>query len=902
MQVFKRNFYTTIVSILLIFSNHFFCVAIDKAEFNNANHQLRLGKYFYIFEDRTGNASIEEVLSKNFIKNTSDVPNLGISSSAFWIRFQVLNNSNTAELLFELAYPMLDEVELYDITDRAKISLSGSMGDRKIFSERHFNHPNFLFPIQIPLKNSRTYLMKVRAGEQIMLPLDVGTYKEIFDSTITLDTAWGIYFGIILVMVFYNLFIFFSVKDKVYLLYVIYIILVGLTQGSLTGYTFKYLWPESPWLANQSAIFFPSAVGICLAVFLTTFINTSKHAPKIHTGFYVIIVLLTITIILGLTGQYNVGQMLVQLFAGIFSLYGLFAAVIISMKGDRPAKFFLLAWSIFLLGICIFVLKDFGILPYNGFTNYTMPLGSAIEVVMLSFALADRINTLKSEKEAAQKRELKERAEAETMELLNEQRTNTFINLTHETKTPLTLINNYLEEYIQKYGETEELRIIKTYTEKLTRDITNLFDLERFKKGTYSFDHSQICNLSSILRDHLALFKAYASRKKIEIVDTIEDNIYTQADPDAIHQLINNLIENAVKYTDKKGKIVVSLSAMHHTIRFIIKDNGIGIPPELKYKILEPYYQINREKRNYQGLGMGLAIVKQILDSLNGNIAIEKNDLEISGTEIIVDLKKHTLIGNEITASAYKNDKKEYLFQEELNEIAQLFDENKATILVVEDNIPLLNYMTKKLTTFYNVHMATCGLTALEKIKDLKHLDLIISDVMMDKMNGLDFYKAVAENEKVNHIPFIFITAKTSSEDKLQGLSLGAIDYIQKPFIIGELTAKIDAVLKNLKNQRVALINNAFRSLLTENRTQPLPVHLNKFSENCSRFNLTPREIDIIKLIGKGESYKGIANTLFISDKTVAKHVQNILKKVSVSNKIELLNRLGVDNFSLHQE
>lgn len=414
----RKTKYSLFFAILLAYGG--FLKAQLVATFGQNESKLRLGKYLYLFEDKSNRLTAADVMQlDSFVKNESEVPNLGISPSTFWVRFGVKNTNPSEELMLELAYPIIDEVELYSLDKQAQPNRISVTGDKYKFSKRDFDHQNYIFEIKIPHDSVGTYLMKIKAGEQILLPISVGSYKQIFRATTNLDVVWGIYFGIIFVMLFYNLFIYFSVKDKVYLIYVVYIILVGLTQGSLSGYTFRYLWPSWPWMANQSAIFFPSIVGIVLAWFLTLFMNTKLYTPKLNKGFYVTNLLFVIVIILGFAGQYNLGQTLVQPFAMLFSLYALFVAAVISRKGFRPARFFLLAWSIFLLGICIFVMKDFGVLPYNAFTRYTMPLGSAIEVVMLSFALADRINTLKKEKEEAQKMELKERMEKQ--EILEKQ-------------------------------------------------------------------------------------------------------------------------------------------------------------------------------------------------------------------------------------------------------------------------------------------------------------------------------------------------------------------------------------------------------------------------------------------------------------------------------------------------
>lgn len=450
--VTSRFYFILIVFTLVFHSGDLLCQN-RPAIFENPNSKLRLGKYLSILEDTTGNLKVEKILSSNnFSTSTSDVPNLGVSKSSFWIKFQIQNATPETLLLLELSYPILDNVELYEVSDSANTILLGIQGDNKNFAEREFDHQNYIFEIQIPENSKRTYIMKVKAGEQILIPISIGTYKTIFSSTMKVDIAWGLYFGIIIVMFFYNLFIYFSVKDKVYLLYVVYIVLVGLTQGSLSGYTFKYLWPNSTWFANQSAIFFPSIVGIVLAIFLTAFMNTKKYVPKLHKGFYITSLLFIITIIISFSGNYNLGQTLVQPFAMVFSLYTLFVAAKISKMGYRPAKFFLLAWSIFLLGICIFVMKDFGVLPYNAFTNYTMTLGSAIEVVMLSLALADRINILKKEKEGAQRMELKERTEKQT---ILEKQTETLKIKVAEATQELKAKNKELEEAYKKLQEAQ---------------------------------------------------------------------------------------------------------------------------------------------------------------------------------------------------------------------------------------------------------------------------------------------------------------------------------------------------------------------------------------------------------------------------------------------------------------
>jgi signal transduction histidine kinase/DNA-binding NarL/FixJ family response regulator len=478
------------------------------------------------------------------------------------------------------------------------------------------------------------------------------------------------------------------------------------------------------------------------------------------------------------------------------------------------------------------------------------------------------------------------------LEIINEQRTNTFVNLAHETKTPLTLINNYLEEYINNNNPSEELDIVKRNLDKLSSDIVNLFDLEKFNKGFDFYNHNLVCNFSEILKDSVLLFKQYATGRSIEIKTTIADNVFIQADPLSINRIINNLIENGIKFSNNHNIIEVTLKKADDTFQFSVKDYGTGIPMDMQAKVFEPYYQITNPKTNTQGMGLGLPIVKKVIDDLNGNIKVISNPKISSGTELLITLNQYTVVTNETFISKVAP-KTVTITKEELRIEQLLFDEEKQTILIVEDNITMLNYLFKKLSEKYNTYAALNGNDALKILKELKALpDLIITDIMMDKVDGYDFAKIISKSSSYSHIPFIFLSAKAAFNDKLQGLKLGAIDYVPKPFSITELLQKIDSILLYAGKQKRAIWNKAF-SIVNSNNTPPKKdTSSGAFEQNCELYHLTTREKDIAKLICQGQKYKDIGETLFIAERTVTKHAQNIFEKTGVSNKIELINKL----------
>jgi len=480
------------------------------------------------------------------------------------------------------------------------------------------------------------------------------------------------------------------------------------------------------------------------------------------------------------------------------------------------------------------------------------------------------------------------------LEMANEQKTNAFINLAHETKTPLTLINNSLDDYITTYGETEELKVIKRGIEKLNNDIVNFFDLERITKGMEIYNHSQVSDFSSILSDIVALFKSYSAKKKISISSSIEQGIAVEADPTALTRITNNLIENAIKYTDGLGEIFIHLAADEHYVRLTVQDTGIGIHPSYHEQVFDPYYQINREKSNLQGMGLGLPIVKKVVQSLSGCIKIESNPTKSVGTKVVVELPRSF---KSITCSTDGVQRQTSLYDiEEIEVFNRPYDQAKKSILLVEDNKAMISFLSKRLSLNYNICYAVNGSEALKKIREAEILpDLILSDVMMDKMDGYEFVKILLNQDRYKHIPIIFLTAKTGSMDKLRGLKLGAIDFISKPFSFEELNQKIETVLSSISKQQIALLNLSLAALKRNHKNDSLngSVSQSRFEDRCKLLQFTGREIEVATLILTGKTYKEIAKDLYIAEKTVTKHIQNIFEKANVSNKVELLNKLN---------
>lgn len=388
--------------------------------YTNSNKNVEIGDSIYLLEDKTNSLLIEDiVLSNDFKKTNNSVPNFGITSSSIWIKIAIQNKSNYDNLILQLNQAIIDEVDFYSYNRESKNYEATKLGEFQVFYLRKYLTPDYLFDLNIPPDSTQTVYFKVRCKENMQLPLFLGSTIAVYNNYLIKNIASGIYMGIMIVMILYNLFIFGIFREKSYLYYAVYIVLILFTQTSLQGFTFQFIWPNIPWLATYSPFLLPAFVGIAGLEFFKDFLHLKDRINRAYKFSFVFIILYFISIVLGLAGFFSFSFKLVEITASGVSIFMLIYAYKIYKQGNQEARFFLVGWSLFLVGICIYVLKDFEVLPYNNFTRYTMHFGSGVEVILLSFALADKINILKKEKEVSQAEAL--RISQEKQDLIKEQ-------------------------------------------------------------------------------------------------------------------------------------------------------------------------------------------------------------------------------------------------------------------------------------------------------------------------------------------------------------------------------------------------------------------------------------------------------------------------------------------------
>jgi signal transduction histidine kinase len=516
--------------------------------FKDPSSLLDIGGSIQILEDPQDTLSVQQALaSVNYKASTQKVPNMNLSSSAFWLKMKITNSSQVNSLLLMLSQPIMDEVTLYHQEADGTFS-SRKMGECQPFSKREINDPDYIFRLSLAFGQSGVYLMKIKSSDQLQFPLALGTESIVFEHISTKNLLSGLYLGMMLVMIFYNLFIFFSVRDKSYLYYVAYIMLIILTQVGLQGYTFQYLWPNWPWMAIHADSFAPSLVGVASLAFLQVFLRTSEHTPRLYKITYVFYAVYAINITLACFNIYKPSFILMELNAMLVSIYIFVVALIIVLRGYRPARFFLLAWTSFLVGVCVFILKDFGVLPFNDFTRYTMQTGSAFEVILISFALADRINIFKREKEESQAASLLALQENERIiteqNVILESRVNERTAELSEANDELNKTFNNLKATQSQLVDAEKMASLGQLTAGIAHEINNPIN---FVKSNIKSIKRNVDELKTVLEKYTELKPGEKLEDNLRKAHALSAELDTDYSMKEIDELVHGIDDGATR-------------------------------------------------------------------------------------------------------------------------------------------------------------------------------------------------------------------------------------------------------------------------------------------------------------------------------------------------------------------
>jgi len=641
-----------------------------------------LGKHLELLKDPSKNLTITDIVSgqteSRFIPSTADTPSFGFTTSAVWARFTVKNSlPHSVEYFLEAKYPLLDHLDLYTPTDTGGFTVLKA-GDTLPFTQRTIQHKNNIFPIRLAPGEEKTLYLRCETTSSLNLPLALHSPACLAGEISLEQTLLGIYYGILLVMMIYNFFIYLGLKDSTYLYYVLFVFTYMLFQLSLNGMAFQYFWPRQIWWANNCTPFFIFLAYIFATQFTRNILDTARNIPRIDAILRAGLVLSVIGATLALFVGYNLSIRLATLMS--LTVVALIVAGFICMiKGYRPARYYFLAWSVSMLGVTVYALKTFGVLPHTFITHWGIQIGSAWEVILLSMGLADRFQLMKQEKEQLQTvyarqleeahgeleksfyeleqfknslealvkdrtadlsrvneslaREVRDRQKAEARaDAASKAKSQFLASMSHEIRTPMNAIlgmANMAAKVAETAKQQQYLTIIQDSGKALLALINDILDFSKIEAGRLDLECVNF-DLRETVENIADLFGKQVADKGLELLISVDSNTPCAmvGDPLRLRQILINLVNNAIKFTEK-GEVAITARCEKQNdaeavLHFFVRDTGSGINHDQIKQIFSEYAQADSStSRQYGGTGLGLAISKQLVTLMGGKINAE---------------------------------------------------------------------------------------------------------------------------------------------------------------------------------------------------------------------------------------------------------------------------------------
>jgi signal transduction histidine kinase/CheY-like chemotaxis protein len=778
--------------LLLLIVSLVFSSLVGAVTFDEQMRTLPLGQSMYVFEDVRGDASIDDVASPavqgSFRLHDKPVLNAGYSRSVFWLRLDLHYAPRQAQgdrnWLLELAYPPLDHLELYLPDEAGGFALAQRTGDSLPFDTRQIRQNNYLFELNLePNQNKRIYL-RLESQGSIQAPLTLWAPNAYLEEQPARIYVLGIIYGVLLVMLVYNLFIFLSVRDTSYLYYILYIASFGLYQVSVNGAGIEYFWPNSPWWANAATPFLIGSAALFGCQFARSFLHTGEHSPWVDRLLLLLMACGAVVMILALSVSYATALRLATYLALLFTVVIFAAGILAWLRGMRVARYFIFAWTAFLIGGIVNTLMVLGYLPNVFLTMYASQIGSALEVGLLSLALADRINAMKEERtrilqEAGRKLETLNQELADSNRFKDE----FLATVTHELRTPMNGVIGSLElmQTVKMDVELEQYQKTAAASARdMMRMVNDILALTELQAGKL-YPRRETFSLRGLFDGLHAQYAARAEDKGLRFTLELDDNLPDTLEGDAakLAQALGYLLDNAIKFTSQGGVILqvgrAGSAGSNLPLSVVVSDTGIGFAPG-DGELYQRFHQLDGSMtRKYGGLGIGLAICRQLVDLLGGVLSHESQPGQ--GSRFRLDVPLTLPLQPQVIGVRPARPQGGALQRQ-----AQ-----QCTVLIVEDNA--INQLVTRgmlLKLGYRVRTADNGAEALDLLRS-ETVDAVLLDCQMPVMDGFATCRALRALPGCAELPVLAITAHSHSGDRERCLAAGMSDYLAKPVKFDEL-------------------------------------------------------------------------------------------------------------------
>ncbi|MDZ7935292.1 MAG: ATP-binding protein [Emticicia sp.] len=804
MKMIKKTSFFLILLLLILPKSYSQTITLT----SQSKIPLNITSEMEVFKDSTSKVPFEQLSQHKFTKHLKKYFIFPYSDNAYWIKYTFKNeDSEFKKWIIKWNNPLTEQLEFYvlDSTGRKidyqKQRLLTTQKTKKFLEEE------ITFKLDLPTNSTKTVYLRLKNQRGIYGAVILHSAPSYVFSNIDIYADQSFNLALIIFRFFLVIVLgLFIIKDRIFRAYSIQIAIRTFSFLGMMNVPGP-LFSSNPDIAQKIDFLCYNSFAIGSGILILAVLEIEK-LPKwmvllikisiASTAIINVLVLFDYKWYWLKAGHYNiVSSSAIVLTAYIYSL----------IKRYNVHIYYSFPFILGVIANFIFNLRLFGLLEFKPIFEITTFLFIA-EIFLFVVFLGQIFRSVELNKMLAEEKLQFNVVQNERLKELDNLKTNFFTNISHEFRTPLSLILSPIEDLKKKYPNEAVLEPMRRNAQRLLSLINQLLDLSKLDSGQMQVNIRKN-DLANFIKVLASSFTSLAESRTIEF--TITQNrleAIAYYDADKIEKILINLLSNAFKFTANGGKItlVVNYTDDFREVEICVKDNGIGISPNKIKHIFDRFYQVDgTQQRNYEGSGIGLALVKEMVELHKGTIDVES--IESEGTTFTVKLRVdknswENELKNDIEET---NNEKQFDFmlvaqpQQTMIMEHSLTDDEKI-LLIVEDNPDLRQYIRSVFEQDYRIFEAIDGQEGIEKALEIIP-DVVISDLMMPRLDGLGLCKLLKSDEKTSHVPVVMLTAKANVESRIEGFELGADDYLTKPFNKEELLVRV----RNLINQRAIL-------------------------------------------------------------------------------------------------